>query len=428
MCKNSRKKILLAEDDYAIALALQTILQNNLDCDLTVTQNGQEAWDALLENTFDLILCDWNMPVKTGCELLNDVKLNLQTKNIPFVMLTARADKSSVIEALKTGVTDYIHKPFDRANLIEKIKSIIADTEDSEDAVDDDTGAQTQRGTPKPRQFITQIAEKLRDEDYNLPMLSDIADTARTMLEQDDASINDVATIIKTDLGITTRLIALSNNVFYRGASNNHTLEEAITRLGHTKTINFLWVFSTAGLFKSNNSIFNGFLQQIRDHSMATAEAAKCLAQHLRLDNSEDFYYMGLLHDIGAILVMQILEDMPKTKDLSDQSVIYQTIEELHGKFGSVLLERWNMPKIMQEVALYHNDLESADSIGTELYIINFADTLARQLGYCTGYNKDDTTDLLELESAKHLGIDSEMIDMLTDKVYQHVKSVATML
>lgn len=425
MSKNARKKILLAEDDYAIALALKTILQNNIDCDLTVTHNGQEAWDALLETKFDLILCDWNMPIKTGCELLNDVKLNLQTKHIPFVMLTARADKSSIIEALKTGVTDYIHKPFDRANLIEKIQNILVDTERS---ANDDSSAQNQAVTPKPRKIVTQIAAKLRDEDYTLPMLSDMANTAQKMLKEDDASINDVATIIKTDLGITTRLIALSNNVFYRGISDNHTLEEAITRLGLTETMNFLWVFSTVGLFKSNNSIFNGFLQQIRDHSMATAEAAKCLAQCLCLDNSEDFYYMGLIHDIGVILVIQIFEDLSKTEDLPDQSAIYQAIDELHGKFGSVLLDRWKMPKIMQEVALYHDDLESADSIGTELYVINFADRLAQQLGYCMEYNKDDTIDLLELASARHLGIDTEVIDELTDKVNQHVKSVVAML
>jgi two-component system chemotaxis response regulator CheY len=114
-------KFLIAEDDYAITLALQTILKNNFNCELTVIHNGEEALSELQKHKFDLILSDWNMPLVTGYELLQQVRNSEVACNTPFFLLTARADKSSVIHAAKAGVSGYIHKPFDRIDLINKV-------------------------------------------------------------------------------------------------------------------------------------------------------------------------------------------------------------------------------------------------------------------------------------------------------------------
>lgn len=121
-----KHRILIAEDDYAIALALKTILTNNFDCELTMASNGQEALEKALQGNFDLILSDWNMPIRTGCQFLWDLKQNEKTRDIPFLMLTARADKDSVVKAATAGVTDYVHKPFDRQLLIKKIEGLFA--------------------------------------------------------------------------------------------------------------------------------------------------------------------------------------------------------------------------------------------------------------------------------------------------------------
>lgn len=129
------KKILLAEDDYAISLALKTIITNNFNCDLVVATNGAEAWAALQEETFNLIISDWNMPLKTGAELLTDIRSDKRLSNTSFLMLTARSDKDSVLDAIDAGVTDYMHKPFDRNMLIEKVSYLLAnELEISDDA------------------------------------------------------------------------------------------------------------------------------------------------------------------------------------------------------------------------------------------------------------------------------------------------------
>lgn len=74
---------------------------------------------------FDLIISDWNMPNMTGLELLNYVRTEKQLKNIPFLMITAEAQRENIIEAAKAGVSQYIVKPFTEEALQEKIESIL---------------------------------------------------------------------------------------------------------------------------------------------------------------------------------------------------------------------------------------------------------------------------------------------------------------
>ena len=74
---------------------------------------------------FDLIISDWNMPNMTGLELLNYVRAEKQLENVPFLMITAEAQRENIIEAAKAGVSQYIVKPFTEEALQEKIKSIL---------------------------------------------------------------------------------------------------------------------------------------------------------------------------------------------------------------------------------------------------------------------------------------------------------------
>ena len=122
----SNKTILIAEDDYAISLAIKTIVKKSFDCKLLLAKDGELAWLVAKENHVDLIISDWNMPLKTGAQLLEDIRSHERLSKIPFLMLTARSDRDSVLSAIDAGVTEYMHKPFDRQALIERVGSLLA--------------------------------------------------------------------------------------------------------------------------------------------------------------------------------------------------------------------------------------------------------------------------------------------------------------
>ena len=83
-------------------------------------EDGVEAYSYLEENTADLIICDWNMPNMNGLELLKKVRSNTSLKNIPFIVLTTNEDVTK--EAMDAGASDFISKPTNPEELVEKIE------------------------------------------------------------------------------------------------------------------------------------------------------------------------------------------------------------------------------------------------------------------------------------------------------------------
>lgn len=75
---------------------------------------------------FDFIISDWNMPNMSGLELLTYIRGAEQTKTVPFLMVTAEAQRENIINAAKAGVSQYIVKPFTSESLQEKIETIFA--------------------------------------------------------------------------------------------------------------------------------------------------------------------------------------------------------------------------------------------------------------------------------------------------------------
>jgi len=126
---NSSINILIAEDEGNIALALKTIINKALGgASITIVKNGDSALDAIFKTTYQLIISDWNMPGMTGIDLLTVLRNSETTKNIPFLMITAREDMPSVMSALESGVTGYLTKPFENQIVIDRITQMLGMT------------------------------------------------------------------------------------------------------------------------------------------------------------------------------------------------------------------------------------------------------------------------------------------------------------
>jgi DNA-binding response OmpR family regulator len=87
--------------------------------------NGKKAQAMLAKETFDLVLCDWEMPEMSGLELLTWCRQQESLKNMPFIMVTSRGDKENVIQAIHAGVSDFIGKPFTNEQLLTKVKKAL---------------------------------------------------------------------------------------------------------------------------------------------------------------------------------------------------------------------------------------------------------------------------------------------------------------
>jgi two-component system chemotaxis response regulator CheY len=91
--------------------------------DATEAGDGTEALKATETADFDLILLDWNMPKMSGIDALKSMRA--AGKKTPVIMVTTEAEKSRVIEAIKSGANDYLIKPFSPDQLAAKVKNVM---------------------------------------------------------------------------------------------------------------------------------------------------------------------------------------------------------------------------------------------------------------------------------------------------------------
>ncbi len=116
-------KTLVVDDFATMRKIVKNVLRQIDITNVAEADNGKRALEVLRkEGDFELIVSDWIMPEMTGLEFLKVCKEDESLKKIPFVMVTAEAQKASVIEAIKGGVDNYIVKPFTPDKLQEAIQ------------------------------------------------------------------------------------------------------------------------------------------------------------------------------------------------------------------------------------------------------------------------------------------------------------------
>ncbi|WP_034764135.1 chemotaxis response regulator CheY [Chrysiogenes arsenatis] len=87
--------------------------------------NGVSGLAALGENKVDLVITDWNMPEMDGLQFVKAIRASEEYKHLPILMITTEAAKEDILEALRSGVNNYIVKPFTPETLKEKLGKVI---------------------------------------------------------------------------------------------------------------------------------------------------------------------------------------------------------------------------------------------------------------------------------------------------------------
>jgi two-component system, chemotaxis family, chemotaxis protein CheY len=105
-------RVLVVDDFPAMRKLMRNVLRELGLTNVCEATNGEEALKLVDSEPINLILCDWNMPVMSGLELLVLVRSREQFKDLPFIMVTAESDKMNVVEAIRQKVSNYIIKPF----------------------------------------------------------------------------------------------------------------------------------------------------------------------------------------------------------------------------------------------------------------------------------------------------------------------------
>jgi two-component system phosphate regulon response regulator PhoB len=122
MASNGQPRVLLVEDEPA----QRTVLAYNLEAEgfaVTQADNGEDAMVLVEEEAPDIIILDWMMPKVSGIEVCRRLKMRPDTRGIPIIMLSARAEEVDRIRGLETGADDYVIKPYSVLELMARARA-----------------------------------------------------------------------------------------------------------------------------------------------------------------------------------------------------------------------------------------------------------------------------------------------------------------
>ena len=204
-------------------------------------------------------------------------------------------------------------------------------------------------------QKIVELVANLR------PMPSNVT-RILSEIDKQDITIDGLVGLIGLDQALTALVLQMSNSVSLGYSRTCTTLYEAIMLIGLGRLKTILLSSSATGIMKRNLSGYRLGAGELWHHSLATGVASEWLAQALRYPSPEEAYISGLLHDIGKLLLDQvILSNYNTIVDYVQKYHVplWQVEEKLigidHATVGGLIAERWNFPVVLVDAIRFHH-------------------------------------------------------------------------
>jgi two-component system chemotaxis response regulator CheY len=119
-------EVLIVEDRQVMLKIIRRLLVQLGYAKVDEAANGLQALEKIREKRYDLILSDWNMDSMSGFDLLKIVRADPETKEIPFILVTAESKPENILAAKAAGATGYLVKPFKLDMLEKTLDSVLA--------------------------------------------------------------------------------------------------------------------------------------------------------------------------------------------------------------------------------------------------------------------------------------------------------------
>jgi DNA-binding response OmpR family regulator len=118
------RRVLIIEDDIDIARFVEVILTHN-GFDVAIECDGDAGLARITTDDFDLVVCNFVMPGLQGDEVVQRLRVDARTWNIPVVMLTSQSGATRVARAMEAGADDYVTKPFDPLEFVARVRAAL---------------------------------------------------------------------------------------------------------------------------------------------------------------------------------------------------------------------------------------------------------------------------------------------------------------
>lgn len=223
------------------------------------------------------------------------------------------------------------------------------------------------------------LIQKIETSEIELPLLPQAASQVMALASDPAADAAKLSVLIHQDQALAAHVLRIANSPAYMPRSPVVSLQHAVAMLGMTLLSEIAFTASLkSGAFKVTG--YEDEVKRLWRHSLASGAFAKEVARMRRI-NVESAYLCGLLHEIGKPVVLRTATALAQTQRVTvEQSTLLRWIDGYHSLVGTLIAEKWGLPKQVTIAIQYYDDYEHADAFRQECLLTCASDRLASHM------------------------------------------------
>lgn len=270
--------------------------------------------------------------------------------------------------------------------------------------------------------FLNHVQEELNANRLVLPTLPDTALKVRDAVRT-EASAQELAEIIVTDAALSTRLIHVANSPLYRGNSEINNIQMAVSRLGNSIVGSIITSLVMQQMFRPTTKLLEKYFRDIWEHSIQVSSISRALAAFTPHLNRDEAMLAGLIHQIGKLPILTLVEKIPEFKD--SPSRMDKLLEKAHPAIGKLIMDSWTFPQELKAVASEYVNFQyesGANADYVDIVQVAFLQSIAG-----TGHPAC-RVDCTQVPAFAKLGLDADIEVLEIEGVAESVEHTRAML
>jgi len=330
-------RVLFVDDEPRVLEAIErTLFQLDLDWEVSFAEGGSAALQELAQGRFDVIVSDMRMPGMDGAALLGHVCEKYP--HIARIVLSGQTDEAAAFRVVQVA-HQFLAKP-----------------------CSSDTLRQVIERTRELRSWLSE--ERLQatvGRVDRLPSTPRLFNALSKALDDESASSDTVAAIVRQDPAMSSKVLQVVNSSFFSSGSSVSDVRAAVIRLGMKTIRNLALGIGAFDAVGKNSGRSCASVEELQKRSLSIAQLASRIARGR--DDADAAFMAGLVCDVGELLLSTGPE--PEASS-SEERAQLQADAVTHAEAGAFLLGLWGLPyRIVEAVANHHAPLRNAhDRLG----------------------------------------------------------------
>lgn len=232
---------------------------------------------------------------------------------------------------------------------------------------------------------LTELIEERFDTDsQQLPVFNRVALELQTLKASETATMQQVTDLILHDQALTSRILQVANSSFYGGLKQVDTLSGAVLRLGINKVASLAMMAAQLLAYRAKLDLVKERMSGLWQRAYVCATGARWIAeQQGQKSQAEAVFLCGLLHDIGELFLLKVLDVLSQDADAPFKvttTLVDEILDAMHNDIGYRLMRTWELPMQYACVARDHH-LDHFDETDTLMATTRLLDQMCRKLG-----------------------------------------------